>query len=87
MSILPPKFNLDAPRYDQSTYWGRARHFFTTTNPLNCLATDAQLDAAKETVDKYKKGELNHLSEDDIWAAKSLVDSAFHPDTGKDKPE
>jgi len=31
---------------------------------------------------KYRKGELNHLSEDEIWAAKHLYDSAFHPDTG-----
>jgi len=83
MSVLPPKFNLDAPRFDQGTYWGRAQHFFSTTNPLNCLATDAHLDSAKDTVDKYKRGELNHLSEDEIWAAKSLVDSAFHPDTGE----
>eukprot|EP00092_Neocalanus_flemingeri_P029824 GFUD01032379.1.p1 GENE.GFUD01032379.1~~GFUD01032379.1.p1 ORF type:complete len:321 (-),score=77.97 GFUD01032379.1:586-1548(-) len=83
MSILPPQFNLDAPRFDQSSYSGRAKHFFSTTNPLNCLATDAHLDAAKDTVDKYKRGELNHLSEDEIWAAKNLVDSAFHPDTGE----
>ena len=82
MSLLPPKFNLGAPRFDQTTYWGRAQHFFSTTNPLNCLANNAQLDAAKDTVDKYKKGELNDLSEDEIWAAKNLVDSAFHPDTG-----
>jgi len=82
MSILPPKINLDAPRYDQGSYWGRAKHFFCTTNPLNLLANDSQLDAAKETVDKYKRGELN-MSDDDIWAAKHLVDSAFHPETGE----
>ena len=32
---------------------------------------------------KYRKGELNHLSEDDIWSAKHLYDSAYHPDTGE----
>jgi len=83
MSILPPKINLDAPRYDQSSYWGRARHFFITTNPLNLLATSADLDAAKQKVDSYKRGELTNVSEDEIWAAKHLVDSAFHPDTGE----
>lgn len=31
---------------------------------------------------KYRKGELNHLSEDEIWSAKHLYDSAYHPDTG-----
>ena len=82
MSILPPKINLDAPRYDQSTYWGRARHFFITTNPLNLLTTTAQLDEAKEKVEKYKRGELTDITEDEIWATKHLVDSAFHPETG-----
>ena len=82
MSILPPKINLDAPRYDQSTYWGRARHFFITTNPLNLLTTTGQLDEAKEKVEKYKRGELTDITEDEIWATKHLVDSAFHPETG-----
>ena len=64
---------------------------------MNLFVTPAQLDQAKvnlllvsrektsifqETVVKYRKGELNHLSEDEIWAAKHLYDSAFHPDTG-----
>ena len=35
------------------------------------------------TVDRYKAGELSHLSEEEVWAAKKLVDSAFHPDTGQ----
>jgi len=83
MTLLTPKINLDVPRYDQSTYWGRAQHFFLTANPINCLATDAQLDMAKDTVEKYRRGELNHLTEDEIWKAKNLMDSAFHPDTGE----
>ena len=36
----------------------------------------------QDTVVKYRKGELNHLSEDEIWSAKHLYDSAYHPDTG-----
>jgi sideroflexin-1/3 len=42
------------PRWDQGTFEGRARHFFTTTNPLNVLATDEELDKAKTLVEAYK---------------------------------
>ncbi|RLN94388.1 hypothetical protein BBJ28_00017313 [Nothophytophthora sp. Chile5] len=75
--------NLDAPRWDQSTFAGRAKHFLVTTNPLNVLASDAELDAAKQTVEDYKAGLRSDLGEDEIWRAKQLVDSAFHPDTGE----
>lgn len=75
--------NLDAPRWDQSTYLGRAKHFFVTTNPLNVLASDEELDAAKQTVADYRAGKLSDMSDDAIWQAKQLVDSAFHPDTGE----
>lgn len=75
--------NLDAPRWDQSTYLGRAKHFFVTTNPLNVLASDEELDAAKQTVADYRAGKLHDMSDDEIWQAKQLVDSAFHPDTGE----
>ena len=49
------KVNIEEPRWDQSTYWGRARHFFTTANPINVFATPGQLDHANEIVTKYRK--------------------------------
>ena len=48
------KVNIEASRYDQSTYWGRATHFFITTNPLNLFSTPAALDYSKEVVTKYR---------------------------------
>lgn len=78
------RINLDSPRYDQTTFEGRARHFFITTNPLNVLASDEELDRAKAIVEAYRRGEEDkNLTEDDIWAAKQLYDSAFHPQSGE----
>jgi tricarboxylate carrier len=78
------RIDLSNPRYDQSTFEGRARHFFITTNPLNVLASDEELDIAKRIVESYRSGtEDKSLSEDEIWAAKELYDSAFHCQTGE----
>lgn len=42
------------------------------------------MDIARDIVTRYRAGEdLSHLSEDDIWKAKHVYDSAFHPDTGE----
>jgi hypothetical protein len=79
-----PRIDLENPRYDQSTFEGRAKHFITTTNPLNVMASDADLENAKIIVEGYRnKSEDKRLSADQIWAAKELYDSAFHPQTGE----
>ena len=78
------RINIDQPRFDQSTYEGRARHFFATTNPLNLFCTPAQLEWSKEVVSKCRAGQQPAgLTEDEIWGAKQLYDSAYHPDTGE----
>ena len=75
--------NIDEPRYDQNTYLGRAKHFFVTTNPLNILASDSELDDAKQIVESYRATKTlpTHVTVDQLWQAKYLMDSAFHPDT------
>ena len=82
---MSPNIDLDSPRWDQSTYRGRAAHFFNTTNPLNVFCTPSQLDQARDIVVRYKNREEGSLglTEDEIWKAKHIYDSAFHPDTGE----
>ena len=75
--------NIDEPRYDQSIYWGRARHFFETTNPINLLVTKSRLEASKDLVNAYKRGEVENINEEELWRAKTLDSSAYHPDTGE----
>ena len=54
---------------------GRLNHFAATTNPLNLLTSDAELDKAKSVVEEYKKGkEFPELSDDQIWKYKELYD-------------
>lgn len=78
-----PHINIDEPRWDQSTYSGRAKHFFVTTNPLNVFISGTDLDKAKDLVQRYRKREKLDITEDELWQAKSIYDSAFHPDTGE----
>ncbi|CAH1641499.1 unnamed protein product [Spodoptera littoralis] len=77
--------DIDKPKWDQSTYAGRAKHFLLLTNPINCLASDEDLDMAKRALDEYRKTKAmpHGYNEDKLWAAKYLYDSAFHPDTGE----
>lgn len=78
------RIDIDNPRYDQNTFEGRAKHFFIITNPLNVLASDEELSKAKTIVDAYRAGkEDSNLTEDEIWKAKELYDSAFHCETGE----
>lgn len=82
---LPSGVDLTKPKYDQSTYINRAKHFFLLTNPLNLLVDDKGLDNAKRIITEYKAGKTTVegcKSVDDLWRAKYLHDSAFHPDTG-----
>ncbi|XP_071615083.1 sideroflexin-1 isoform X2 [Heliangelus exortis] len=81
---IPLNINIKEPRWDQSTFVGRASHFFTVTDPRNILLSDAQLENARKIVQDYRQGIVAPgLTEDDLWRAKYIYDSAFHPDTGE----
>ncbi|KAF3827851.1 hypothetical protein GH733_001086 [Mirounga leonina] len=84
MGELPLDINIQEPRWDQSTFLGRARHFFTVTDPRNLLLSGAQLEASRNIVQNYRAGVVTPgLTEDQLWRAKYAYDSAFHPDTGE----
>ncbi|MEQ2190440.1 Sideroflexin-1 [Xenoophorus captivus] len=81
---LSTSINIKEPRWDQSTFVGRAKHFFTVTDPRNILLTNDQLSHAHKIITDYRKGVVSPgLTEDELWRAKYVFDSAFHPDTGE----
>uniref|UniRef100_UPI003AACDD0F sideroflexin-2-like n=1 Tax=Centroberyx gerrardi TaxID=166262 RepID=UPI003AACDD0F len=76
-------FDIDAPRWDQTTFTGRLKHFFNITDCRTALLPDATLDQAKELVESCRAGSVPPgTTEEQLFYAKKLYDSAFHPDTG-----
>jgi len=63
-SLPNGRIDLDKPRYDQSTFSGRAKHFFIITNPLNLFASSGKLEEAKKLVQLYRHVslQLKHVS-------------------------
>lgn len=83
---LPDGVDLSKPKFDQGTYLNRAKHFFLLTNPLNLLTTGSDLDTAQRIILEYKAGKRvidGCKTLEQLWDAKYLYDSAFHPDTGE----
>ncbi|XP_037083164.1 sideroflexin-2-like [Pollicipes pollicipes] len=77
------RLDLSRPRWDQSTFAGRLRHFFSITSPWLALHGRDELLAARDLVQQYREGrEPAGTDDEQVWRAKALCDSAFHPDTG-----
>jgi len=76
--------DLSRPRYDQRTFGGRLRHFFETANPINLFVSSRRLEEAAKLVTQHRRGETPPgTTEKQLWEAKRLYDSAYHPDTGE----
>eukprot|EP00835_Amoeboradix_gromovi_P005826 NODE_593_length_6321_cov_0.361299.p2 type:complete len:213 gc:universal NODE_593_length_6321_cov_0.361299:319-957(+) len=72
------------PRYDQSTYSGRLKHFLEITDISNLFYSKEKLQEAKMKVLEYEHMDSEHKKEpvsDEMWHYSTLFKSSFHPDT------
>lgn len=77
-------FDIDEPVYDQSTFYGRYRHFLSRTNALLLLTSSKKLEETAKIVQNAREGRIPPgMSHDELRKAKVLYDSAFHPDSGE----
>lgn len=51
---LSLNINIKEARWDQGTFMGRAKHFFTVTDPRNVLMSSKTLEEAKVIVENYR---------------------------------
>jgi hypothetical protein len=76
-----PPFSLDRPRFDQSTWIGRTRHFLATTNPKYLFTSEAELKNSLDKLNRFKAGSLPRSSDSELWNARTMRDAVLHPDT------
>lgn len=80
---MSERIDLDQPRWDLRTFYGRLRYFAWVTDPRTCLTPTSKLYEAKDLVEKYRrKQEPAGITHEQIRNAQQLTLSAFHPDSG-----
>lgn len=84
MSTEYPPFRLGKPRYDQSTFDGRLRHFFDVIDPRTLFTSEEKLKSCVKLLDDFSKGHLPPtVTNKDLWEAQKIKQAIIHPDTGE----
>eukprot|EP00808_Paulinella_micropora_P016809 g50927.t1 len=84
--VAPDVYKVDfsKPRYDQSTYMGRVRHFLDVINPMSLFTSDATLKKSVELLEAQENHTLDPtVTVEDLWRAKAVKESVLHPQTGQ----
>ncbi|CAM9469424.1 unnamed protein product [Lampetra planeri] len=79
-----PPFKLGKSMFDQTTFYGRLRHFLDIIDPRTLLVSERELLRAVETLDDYKKGVARPgVTDKQLWEAQKVKQAILHPDTGE----
>jgi tricarboxylate carrier len=83
MLIIQP-FSLTDERFDQKTYLGRFLKMLNICDPSMLFYSEAAIKHAVDVLHDYAiHGNVNKISDSDLWRYRKLKESAMHPDTGE----
>ncbi|EER02706.1 Sideroflexin-5, putative [Perkinsus marinus ATCC 50983] len=77
-----PPFSLTDRRYDQTSYWGRFRSMLDQCDPTTLLHSTREIYESRNALHDFQNGN-SKLSDEQLWKARKLKESAIHPDTGE----
>nr|XP_006629575.1 PREDICTED: sideroflexin-5 [Lepisosteus oculatus] len=77
-----PPFQLGRPRYDQSSFYGRLRHYLDIVDPRTLLVSESRLQECVKLLDDFRCGTLPPgVSDAQLWEAQKIKQAIVHPDT------
>ncbi|KAM3672110.1 sideroflexin-5 isoform 2-T2 [Ammospiza maritima maritima] len=79
-----PPFQLGKPRFEQSSFYGRFRHFLDIIDPRTLFVTESRLKEAVQLLEDYKHGTLPPgVTNKQLWGAQKIKQAIIHPDTNE----
>ncbi|XP_018583976.1 sideroflexin-5a isoform X2 [Scleropages formosus] len=79
-----PAFQLGKSQYNQSTFFGRLRHFLNVIDPRTLFVSESRLTESIRLLDDFKHGTLPPgVSDTQLWEAQKIKQAIIHPDTGE----
>ncbi|CAH1785075.1 unnamed protein product [Owenia fusiformis] len=79
-----PPFEIGKSRFDQSTFYGRWRHFLDVIDPRTLLVGEERLNASLNLLEDFKQGNvLPGVTNRQLWEAQKIKQATMHPDTGE----
>ncbi|XP_014822206.1 PREDICTED: sideroflexin-5-like [Calidris pugnax] len=79
-----PPFQLGKPRFQQTSFYGRFRHFLDIIDPRTLFVTESRLKEAVQLLEDYKHGTLPPgVTNKELWEAQKIKQAIIHPDTNE----
>ncbi|CAJ1331405.1 unnamed protein product, partial [Effrenium voratum] len=75
---------MDAPKYDQSTFYGRLMGMYDYIDPRTLLLTSDDLKKSKDMLEQFKSSgkKPEGVTDAEMWAHRKNIEVSIHPVTG-----